>query len=541
MATGAGSAVALVGSRLTTTCPLKRAELPWTWPTFGPSAVTVTCDFMMIGRQRRRSGQKCWRTWWQPKPPDNQGFCRVFFAVTPKTAIVYGVGRSLLGWWQYPKPPERETNVTNAQKIRLRLSQVRSRLNEISGLEGDAFTDEVRSEAVSLQTEYGDLEIRSRAALVGEEKDEKTPITDDAEMRERVALRSKASLTNYLLAAMRGRQVTGPEAELRDAAGTGDGIPLELWDVPQTETRQTDDVAGAPGTTGINLDRIRPAVFSQSIAPRLGIEMPRVKSGTYASATISTSLSAGSQAKGGRQDATAAAFTVTSVAPKRISARLGIAVEDVAAVGQANYEAILRENTALVLSAELDDQAINGAGAGSDLIGIFERLGNPTAPGATAASFDDFVAAFAGGIDGLWASSMDEVAVVCGPTTYRLSAQSFRDRVIDTGQRGGVSLGATSFADYAMAKFGGWWTNKRMPDAASNIQQAILYRKGRSMMGGAGAMRTAVCPYWNEIGIDDIYSGSAQGERYFTMHVLLGDVILVQPDAYAQVSFRTAV
>ena len=50
--------------------------------------------------------------------------------------------------------------MTNAQKIRLRLSQVRQRLNEISGLEGDAFTDEIRSEAESLQTEYADLETR---------------------------------------------------------------------------------------------------------------------------------------------------------------------------------------------------------------------------------------------------------------------------------------------------------------------------------------------------------------------------------------------
>ena len=50
-------------------------------------------------------------------------------------------------------------------------------------------------------------------------------------------------------------------------------------------------------------------------------------------------------------------------------------------------------------------------------------------------------------------------------------------------------------------------------------------------------MRTAVCPHWNMISIDDIYSGSASGTRHFTMHVLLlGDVILVQPDAYQQVS-----
>ena len=146
------------------------------------------------------------------------------------------------------------------------------------------------------------------------------------------------------------------------------------------------------------------------------------------------------------------------------------------------------------------------------------------------------------GSTGLWARTVSEVAVVAGVTTYGLSAKTFRDRVIDTGQRGGVSLGDTSFADYAMANYGGWWTNKRMPaaDATSKVQQAILYRKGRSMMGGSGGMRTAVCPHWNMISIDDIYSGSAQGERYFTMHVLLGDVILVQPDAYTQVAFKTA-
>lgn len=419
--------------------------------------------------------------------------------------------------------------MTTAQKIRLRLSQVRQRLNEIAGLEGDAFTDEIRSEAESLQTEYADLETRHQAAIVAEGEPEKRPAAPDAEMRERIELRSRASLGNYLVAALRGRRVDGAEAELQSAAGIGDGIPLELWDVP-TETR-ADAATGAPGTVGVNLDPIRPAVFANSIAPRLGIEMPRVASGTYASATITTSLTAGSKDKGSAQEATAAAFTVSSATPKRISARLGIRIEDVAAVGQANFESVLRENLSLVLSDELDDQAINGAAgnSGADLKGIFNALTDPSAPGADVAKFDTFVEAFAGGIDGLWASRMNEVAIVCGPETYRLSAKAFRDVGTNNGHRGDVA-----FADYAMSKFGGWWTNKRMPDKANHVQQAILHRKGRS------GMRTAVCPHWNEISIDDIYSGSAQGERYFTMHVLLGDVILVQPDAYAQVSFRVS-
>ena len=429
--------------------------------------------------------------------------------------------------------------MTPAQKIQLRLSQVRARLNEISGLEGDAFTDEIRTEAAALQTEYADLEVRNQAAIVAEGEPETRDLDGpDAEMRERIELRSRAQLTNYLTAAIQGRAVAGAEAELQAAAAIGGGIPLELWDVP-VEERQ-DAATGAPGTVGVNLDRIRPAVFANSIAPRLGIEMPRVESGTYASATITTSLTADSEGKGDAAEATAAAFTVSSVTPKRISARLGIRIEDVAAVGQANFESILRENLSLVLSDELDDQAINGVfidGTNNDLNGIFQSLTDPSPAPSAVTDFDAFAAAHAGGVDGLWSNGIKDVSIVVGPDTYKLASRTF--------QTAANYKGEMSAAAYAMANSGGFWTNKRMPDAGTfltvdNIQQAILYRMGRSMMGGGGAMRTAVCPHWNEISIDDIYSGSAKGERFFTMHVLLGDVILVQPDAYEQIAFRTA-
>ena len=58
--------------------------------------------------------------------------------------------------------------MTNLQKIVLRLSQVRQRLNEISGIEGDAFTDEIRAESTALQSEFSDLETRHQAAIVAE-------------------------------------------------------------------------------------------------------------------------------------------------------------------------------------------------------------------------------------------------------------------------------------------------------------------------------------------------------------------------------------
>ena len=130
--------------------------------------------------------------------------------------------------------------------------------------------------------------------------------------------------------------------------------------------------------------------------------MPRVDSGTYASATITTSLTAAARGKGVDAAATAATFAIAAVTPKRISARLSIQIEDIAAVGQANFESILRENLALVLADALDAQAINGDGMTPNLEGIFEGLMDPAATPGTVADFDVFAASHAGGIDGLW-------------------------------------------------------------------------------------------------------------------------------------------
>ena len=445
--------------------------------------------------------------------------------------------------------------MTSAQKrlrdLRDRQSRERGRMAEFSLV--DELTDEHRAELDNLEKSTADLERQLRAATVAledEDREAETRAVDepDAEQRERVELRSKAQLTNYFLSAARGRMADGAEAELQAAAGVGGhGIPLELWDVAQPDRRGAEDgretraITPAPGTVGVNLDAIRPAVFANSIAPRLGIEMPRVMSGTYASATITTSQTAAPLDKSAPSVGTAGALTVSTATPKRVSARLELTLEDIAAVGQSNFESVLRENLALALSDQLDDQIINGNGVAPNLSGIFQALADPAAAPTAVAGFDIFVAAFAGGVDGLWADTVKEVAIVAGVATYRLSAATFRDP--STGTAGG--RGDVAFSDYAMSMYGSWFTNSRMPDQATfmsvdNVQQAILYRKGRSMPGGAGTMRTAVCPHWGVVDIDDIFSGSAQGERYFTMHVLLGDVLLVQRDAYSQVAFQIA-
>ena len=419
--------------------------------------------------------------------------------------------------------------MTEGQRIRVRLSEVRTRLNEISGLSGADLTDEVKGEAAELHGEYSDLELRSRANIVGEGETTTEP-EPDAELRERVELRGKASLGRYLKAALRGGLVQGAEAELMEAAGISDGIPLELWDTapPEAETR---DITGAPGTVGVNLDKIRPHVFAPSVLPRLGVQMPRVMSGSYASATIATATTAGAVAKSADSPATAATFTVGTSSPKRVSARLELTLEDIAAVGQGGFEAALRENLSMAISAELDDQGLNGDGTSNDLNGLFKRLTDPAADPTDVATFDAFAAAHASGVDGLWALTLKDVAILCNPESYRLAASTFQQTTL---AQVSASRGELSAAAYAMANTGGFWTNSRMPATDTMIAQAILYRMGRP------GMRTAVCPHWGRIGVDDIYSGSKKGERYFTLHVIVGDVIVVQPGAYLQVSYKVS-
>ena len=99
----------------------------------------------------------------------------------------------------------------------------------------------------------------------------------------------------------------------------------------------------------------------------------------------------------------------------------------------------------------------------------------------------------------------------------------------------GNKRGDVSFATYAENNLGDWWTSSRMPDMSnSNIEVGLLHRMGHT------GQRRAVMPHWGEIGITDIYSGAASGEVAFTLHALVGDVIVIQPAAFAEVRFKVA-
>ena len=414
--------------------------------------------------------------------------------------------------------------MTTVQRLTVRGSEQRARLGEIGAM--DDLTPEVRTELETLSAAHRDTESQLRAALLADVAAPPPAHALDSEARERLELRGRASFGKYLAAALTGGTISGAEAEYQAACKTP-GIPLELFEQDRPEIR-VDAASVAPATgSGATLAPIQPFVFSQSIAPLIGIEMPSVGSGSYSEMTISASLTAAAKAKGTVQDSTAAVLTPATATPRSIRGRLTLNLEDLAQIGQANFESALRQNAQAVVSDALDTQIISGNGTAPNLGGLISQLTAPTSP-TDIATFDMFVGAFAGAIDGLWAPMMADVSMVTNVDAYKLAAKTFRG----TAANGGP---VETSADYLRKATGGFWTNKRMPATASTIARGIVYRKGR--MG----LRTACLPTWGSLAIDDIYSDAASGQRHFTLNVLVGSkVLLVQPAAYGLAVFKVA-
>ena len=214
-------------------------------------------------------------------------------------------------------------------------------------------------------------------------------------------------------------------------------------------------------------------------------------------------------------------MTVVSATPKRIPARLSLALEDVAAFGNDTFETALREALQSKLSDSFDNQVINGSGVAPNLNGLIKQLADPAAPAAGVEDFARWAGIAAGVVDGLWAVSLADVSTVWNAVAFRQAASVFR------GTDGPISA-----ATYLQNTSRSFRANARMPAAAANIATGIAAR-----LGQPGITR-AVVPSWGRLVVDDIYTDSDKGERHITISAIVGDLLIAQPDAYAQLAAR---
>ena len=399
--------------------------------------------------------------------------------------------------------------MTLTQRLQILASSQRSRLAELAGL--DELTPELRAELDTLGTTHQDTESQLRAAIAAD--DAATPPGDpviDSEVRERLELRSKTGIGDFLTAAATGAAVTGAAAEYAAACGVPvvGHMPMAIFAPTAPSAPEVRAITPGPAVKGM-LQPTVPFVFERSAAASLGISMPSVPSGQVQIPKITTAPPADTLAKDGAAPATAAAVTLVNQAPVRIAGSFEVRIEDLAVMP--SLEAALSESMQGALSNELDESTFNGASG--ELNGLFTQAANVTA--ATAAeTFATGIERFASLVDGRHAYTLKDVRIVIGSKTFGRYSGQFSGN------------GAVSLFDYLAYNAGSIRVSDRVPAVSGTAQKGIAV-----LSASAEAPKIHV---WDAMQIvRDPYSGAGAGKVTITATALVSPLYV--PHGVAQV------
>ena len=387
--------------------------------------------------------------------------------------------------------------MTILQELQVKQSTIRQSINSLLG--NDARTEEQQGELETLTAEGQAIEPEIRAAIVAE-PDPETAITQtgDPEQRERLEIRKKTGLGDFLAAAVAGREVSGAAKEYADAVGCAplNRLPLDIFRNGQPETRA---ITSGPAIDG-PVEPAVPFVFQRSAAESLGIQMPTHGPGAVQVPRVTTAPPADTLAKDAAAPSTAAVIALDSQTPKRISGQFEVRAEDLAVYPA--LEAVLGESIRASLSNELDEEVFNGDAAG--LNGLFTQAAD-VAVAAAVETYATGVGRFAALVDGELGYSLSDLRCVVGPSTY--------------AKYMGLISGGVTLADYLESKLGSFRVSNRMPAVAAKGQKGLL-----TLNGGPSPIRVYV---WNALEIiRDPYSGAGAGKVTITATALVSEVYI---------------
>ena len=433
--------------------------------------------------------------------------------------------------------------MTNRQKIELRLSEVRQRLNEISALEGDALTEEIRGEADTLQTEYRDLEVRHRAAITAEAEDEarmRGEFREDGESAEIRQLMSAVNIGDYLTPASAGSGIEGRAKELNaalkvDAVGKGGGVAIPwaviagpLPEKREAETRAFTDTTAYPG--GIAARPILQRLFGPGILDALGVRIDSVPSGRTEWPLLTGGVAPAQKAEGTAADAAVkATFSTETLKPKRLTGKYEFTHEQAAQVP--GIEEALRRDLADAVRSKMSDLALNGDESTNahEPDGFYQKISAPTAPSAVA-TYEDFAGSHASAVDGIHAQNEMQVSSVIGVESYQLAAKTYR-----------TGAGSDEAASEALKRrSAGCVDSSYVPDPVSDVQNGNIFHAAGPNGGGAAMRGDSIAAVWPTLEIiRDIYSNASQG--VVLTWVTLWDLeAAFRADAYERIAFKLA-
>ena len=409
--------------------------------------------------------------------------------------------------------------MTILQKLQLRQSEIREKLNTLLGL--DTRTEEQNTELTELTGEGQAIEPEIRAAIVAApDPEEVTTPTGDPEQRERLELRGKARVTDFIVARLRGQPVTGASLEYSQAEGCEGAIPPSLLREPET---RADAATLAPATHPTMPNQIQGYAYPPPIHEYVGVQVVPQAEGDAAYPVVSTALTGGMVAAGVAGDSAAAALTITKhVADRRLQTRLTLRREDLAAYSQT--EAAWKMNLVQEQAATLDVQVLSGDDSSPNLDGLQHQV--IVTAESTSTTFDLAVGKVAGLVDGLYAPDLKAIRLVVNPAVAAWMMKSFRS----TAAVGGVN---ETLWSYLSRELGGLRASKRMPASASNVAWCLAHRMG--VQGQLGVVTS-----WGGVTIEDVFSDSKSGLIHCTAVQVVQGVGLLRADAWKAISIKTA-
>ena len=403
--------------------------------------------------------------------------------------------------------------MTNLQRLELRASEIRSRLNELSGIETGELTSEHRSEIDTLSIEYADVERQKRAAiLAGDVPETPEPEPKGGEKREISSLIERAEIASYLRAAASGNPVSGAEKELRQAVLGDDAdemlMPMDML-MPLSggalETR-ADAVTNVADSIQHSQQNIIGRIFAETAGAYMGVQRPSVPTGETHYYTLTGGASADVRSDGVSKDAEIATFTSKSVEPVRLTARYLWGTETTARIR--GFEESLRADIRAVMGDKLDALALNGQAAvanTSPLVeGIISQLADPENPAAIAA-WADYLSIYPSRVDGKQSMDGSNVRLLVNADTYK---NAYGLQIGVSGELLGRELPAGRFRASA-----------NMPATAATIATILSYT--------ASARTGFVQPVWRGIQlIRDVYSKASEGQIALTAIMMTGGAMV---------------
>ena len=290
-----------------------------------------------------------------------------------------------------------------SQKLQMRLSEVREKLNLMGGDDETEFRAE---DADALTTEYREAESRYRVALVKEADEiESTPTGDlDGEGKESRALEQAIECRHYIEAALTDAPLSGEAREYNDVnrlIGVGTQLPWAALLSPEARAEMRAATV-APDTADTHTRSILGRVFAKSAADFLGVVSPMVPTGSANFPLLSGGVVPANVEAAGAADETAAVLTANVLDPIRLPASYKMQYESIQKL--AMMEDALRVDLAGAIEAARDKAIIDGGGTAPAVNGFLSELTDPTNPTAVA-GFGDYASARAGLVDGKYAMS----------------------------------------------------------------------------------------------------------------------------------------